>query len=241
MKPLKAQMDELAGGERELAELFAVAPTYRRNPVRKQLVKGMVLAGRRERRRPLGMALAAALFIAGTAAAATLGHQLLTSEEAPIARAPSPPEVHAPRQLAPAPVVARAPEPEQPAQPEAEVSEVAATAPAKPQHKLRTHHVAKRGKAQAPQATPAPGEDPTRVVQAIRALRQQGDAAKAQGLLNDYMKKNPNGLLSEEALALSIEAAHTRKDPKAKSYARRYLARFPGGRHSAFAKRVLAE
>jgi outer membrane protein assembly factor BamD (BamD/ComL family) len=79
------------------------------------------------------------------------------------------------------------------------------------------------------------------VVQAIRALRQQGDAAKAQGLLKDYMKKNPDGVLSEEALALSIEAAHTRKDPKAKAYARRYLARYPGGRHSGFAQRVLAE
>ena len=55
------------------------------------------------------------------------------------------------------------------------------------------------------------------------------------------MQANPQGALSEEALALSIEAAHARKDPAAKSHARRYLARYPAGRQRRLAERVLAE
>jgi len=46
--------------------------------------------------------------------------------------------------------------------------------------------------------------------------------------------------LVEDALALSIEAAAARKDPRAAEYARRYLARYPSGRFRGMAERVLA-
>jgi hypothetical protein len=85
------------------------------------------------------------------------------------------------------------------------------------------------------------GEDPMRVAEALRALRKEGDPERAQGLLADYLKTNPRGALSEEALALTIEAAHTRADPRAKAYARRYMARYPQGRHQALAQRVLKQ
>jgi hypothetical protein len=78
------------------------------------------------------------------------------------------------------------------------------------------------------------------VAEAVRALRKQGDAAKAQALLDQYLRSNPRGALAEDALALSIEAAAARKDPRAADYARRYLARYPNGRFRAVAERALS-
>ena len=85
-----------------------------------------------------------------------------------------------------------------------------------------------------------PGEDPSQVADAVRALRKQGDAARAQALLDQYLRANPHGALAEDALALSIEAAAARKDPHAADYARRYLARYPNGRFKTVAERALA-
>lgn len=65
------------------------------------------------------------------------------------------------------------------------------------------------------------------MVEALRALRKQGDAARAQQLLDQDLRRNPHGALSEHALALATEAAATRKDPRAADHARRYLARYP--------------
>jgi len=74
----------------------------------------------------------------------------------------------------------------------------------------------------------------------VRALRKQGDAARAQTLLDQYLKANPHGALAEDALALSIEAAAARKDPRAADYARRYLSRYPNGRFKSVAERAVA-
>ena len=80
------------------------------------------------------------------------------------------------------------------------------------------------------------GEDPTLVLEAIRALRTQGDAARASGLLSEYLRAHPRGVLSEDALALSIESAIARHDSRAAAdLGRRYLAQFPNGRYRAFA------
>jgi hypothetical protein len=87
---------------------------------------------------------------------------------------------------------------------------------------------------------PRAGEDPAQVAEAVRALRKQGDAARAQTLLDQYLRANPHGALAEDALALSIEAAAARKDPRASDYARRYLARYPNGRFRGVAERALS-
>lgn len=87
---------------------------------------------------------------------------------------------------------------------------------------------------------PRAGEDPSQVAEAVRALRKQGDAARAQVLLDQYLRANPRGALAEDALALSIEAAAARKDPRAADYARRYLARYPNGRFRGVAERALS-
>jgi hypothetical protein len=86
---------------------------------------------------------------------------------------------------------------------------------------------------------PRPGEDPTQVAEAVRALRKQRDPVRAQQLLDQYLRENPRGALAEDALALSIEAAAARKDPRAAEYARRYLARYPHGRLRSLAERVV--
>jgi hypothetical protein len=80
------------------------------------------------------------------------------------------------------------------------------------------------------------GEDPALVLQAIQALRNNGDPARASSLLSQYLSAHPRGVLSEDALALSIEAANARHDTRAASdLGRRYLAQFPAGRYRTFA------
>jgi hypothetical protein len=83
-------------------------------------------------------------------------------------------------------------------------------------------------------------EDPTPVLEAIRALRSSGDAARASALLSAYLRAYPGSVLSEDALALSIEAAVARHDPRsAAELERRYLARFPNGRYKSFASQTV--
>jgi hypothetical protein len=86
------------------------------------------------------------------------------------------------------------------------------------------------------------GEDPTLVLEAIRALRTQGDASRASALLAEYLRTHPRGVLSEDALALSIESAIARHDSRAAAdLGRRYLAKFPNGRYRAFASQAVPE
>lgn len=107
--------------------------------------------------------------------------------------------------------------------------EKAASAEAAPQERSR----AKRPAEEKPS-----GEDPTPVLAAIRAWRSDGDAARAQRLLDGYLRENPRGALAEDALALSIEVASARKDPRAVSRAKRYLAAYPKGRFRSLAEKV---
>jgi len=98
---------------------------------------------------------------------------------------------------------------------------------------------------------PAPrGESPSRasaspekvlVFDAMRALRREGHPERAAKLLEEYLRRYPSGSLSEEALALSIEAATALSDPKAKLLAERYLTRYPSGRFRAAAERARAK
>ncbi|MGA2450634.1 MAG: hypothetical protein ABTD50_18360 [Polyangiaceae bacterium] len=83
------------------------------------------------------------------------------------------------------------------------------------------------------------GEDPTPVLEAIAALRDRGDAVRAGALLADHLKAHPRGVLAEDALALSIEAAIARHDARAAfDLGHRYLSQFPNGRYRAFAARA---
>jgi outer membrane protein assembly factor BamD (BamD/ComL family) len=74
----------------------------------------------------------------------------------------------------------------------------------------------------------------------MRALRQDGQPDRAARSLDEYLKRHPDGELAEEALALSIEAATMRGDPRAKDIASRYLAKYPSGRFRSAAERARA-
>jgi TolA-binding protein len=99
-------------------------------------------------------------------------------------------------------------------------------------------------KESAPEAaTPtkaAPAQETALVMAAVRALRREHDPARAGLLLDDYLRRYPSGVLSEEALALAIEAASARGDARAAALARMYLARYPQGRFQ-HAARAAAE
>jgi hypothetical protein len=160
---------------------------------------------------------AAALCVAATAAAA--GYDWLSEG----AEAPTPSVRAAP----PEPQVVsawRAPASPPPASPSAVVVEPPPV----------ERNVARAAKA------PSAGEDPAQVMEAVRALRKQGDPKRAQALLDRYLARHPRGALAEDALALSIEAALAQGDARAADHARRYLSRFPNGRFRALAERALA-
>jgi hypothetical protein len=85
-------------------------------------------------------------------------------------------------------------------------------------------------------ALPATLEDGAEnVALAMERLRAQHDPSGALQLLSVYRRLHPTGMLSEEALALSIEAAAQIDPPRAHSLAKEYLARFPSGRFRALA------
>jgi hypothetical protein len=77
---------------------------------------------------------------------------------------------------------------------------------------------------------PAVVEDPAYVGGALRVLRTDHNPVRALQLLAKYLKAYPRGMLSEEALALSIEAATDLHSPSATTFAQRYLKEYPNGR-----------
>jgi hypothetical protein len=223
--------------EQRLAELFENGEQPEVDPFRKRRI--LVRIERGEVRRPvfwLRPVLVAALLLSGTAAFA-LGRGFVVqslrphTEPAGALTAPAASPVVA---VAPAPVV-HGPAP---AEPEAQApAALAANEPTPPEAAAGSAKNAHRVSARA-----RPGsEDPSDVVQAIQALRNDRDPSRAQTLLDDYLQTHPKGQLSEDALALSIEAASAKHDPRAADYARRYLSKFPHGRYRDVALRALAK
>jgi hypothetical protein len=217
---MKRLLEEAEPSMNELAQLVASAERHQTSPFAKRHVYSRIMREldappRRRWTRPAFLGVGA-LLIAATAAAAGFG--ILTPSSAPLAPTPSavvePPRE--PKRVVPPPVVAEQP----------------AAAPEEKLEKTNDRRLDKPLRA---------GEDPTQVAEAVRALRKQGDAARAQALLDQYLRSNPRGALAEDALALSIEAAAARKDPRAADYARRYLARYPNGRFRGMAERVLSK
>lgn len=232
MKRLVEELD-ISGADRGLAELVSHAEPYRSDPWRKRRVLVRVL--RKDRPAPffsLRSAVVALLFIGGTASAAVVGSRLIDDDvQEPIP--PTPSASPAPSPMQPAPSRSRA-EPKMKENVDEEAAEpVERSAPRHPP----AAHESSRSTAKRAVRSESP-EDPKRVINAIQALRRDKDPARAQALLESHLKQHPNGALAEEALALSIEAAVARKDPRAAVYAKRYLARYPNGRYRDFAARV---
>lgn len=238
---LKRLIDErgMQGTDEKLADLLRAAAPFEADPFRKRrvLVRLSRVQARHAARFWLRPAIIATLLVSGTATAA-LGHRYVAHGSGvfgfgPAATSAAP---HVPAQLTPAhtPLSARvgaSSAPENSVAPSATPTDALEPPvnPVRPASKGNGH------------ARPGSREDATHVVEAIQALRTARDPSRAQGLLNDYLKTHPHGALSEDALALSIEAASVQHDPRAADYARRYLVEFPHGRYRDLANRAVAQ
>jgi hypothetical protein len=121
-----------------------------------------------------------------------------------------------------------------------EVPAEAPLAPAPPHHERAVApHVHVDVRALKHAAMPVIDDEPTLVATAMRALRRDHDPVGAGRLLDDYLRRWPNGALIEEALALALEAANARGDARARAFATTYLQRFPSGRFGEAARRTL--
>jgi hypothetical protein len=216
-----------------LADLIKASEPVNVSQARKQRVLGQVLARQSVHRssdgawasfllRPafvLGL-----LLLAGATAAATLGRRAWIERHAEAPAAPTA-TATATATAAARPAVKRAP----PAPPAPIAAVQVQAPPARP---------AARG-GERLRATRA--EDPSRVVEAIAALRNQHDPVRAGTLLAEYLKIYPRGALAEEAVALSIEAAAARHSPSAAAFAEQYLRRYPSGRFRRTAEQALQQ
>jgi hypothetical protein len=237
MKRLIEERDELVALDRKLAELLNTAERFEPDPVRKRRVfHAVVTENARSARywwRPL---VVVALVLGGTATAAAFAVQRWAAREA---EAPAQVVSTVSKESQVSAAVPRgAPDPPAAVESAEPPAAEAAQEPVAASSKLRPARGAVKS---TPGAERVPGEDPTEMVQAIRALRKDQDPARAQRHLNQYLEDNPDGVLSEDALALSIEAAAQRGDPRAKDFARRYLSKYPNGRHREVALRALAK
>jgi hypothetical protein len=88
------------------------------------------------------------------------------------------------------------------------------------------------------EAPPPPDEEVALVRSAFDALRRDRDPREATRLLDNYLRRFPQGKLAEEALGLAIEATASLGDPRAAELAARYLVEYPRGRFRSAAERA---
>jgi len=93
----------------------------------------------------------------------------------------------------------------------------------------------------AKEMAPAPPrpEEAALVIAALRSLRREHNPTQAAALLQTYLTRFPQGVLTEEALAIAIEAAVARHDvPSARALAKQYVGRYPAGRFVGLARKT---
>jgi hypothetical protein len=238
------------------AALVAAIPGIEPSDARKERV-ARALSRDQRRRLPAHILrpgfVMAFLLVAGTVAAATVGRPFVRRAYERVLGATSfhssPGKMQRPREPrpslrpAPMPVVEEAPLSNS-APPAAAVSPPArAPASVTKAKKPSARVTATTDPSEAPQAETAPtpakapsAQESALVMSAVHALRRERDAVRAGVLLDDYLRRFPDGALAEEALALAIEAASTRGDRRAIDLAHRYLQRFPHGRFERAAR-----
>ena len=217
------------GAEAELIDLIEACAPVSVSDLAKKRSLGAVYQRHHQRRRTTRLAMrlalgAGVLLVAGAATAGAFGVRWRARPEPrPAALAVTAAPHHVARPLH-APAVEASPAPEIPTVP------AAATPASVPSVSVSSAH----------RAHVVRSEDPSLVVSAIQALRQDHDPARASHLLGAYLRTYPRGALVEEAIALSFEAADARQSTAAATFAQRYLRDYPQGRFRAAAERVLA-
>jgi hypothetical protein len=222
--------------EADAIDLVRSRERYQPPPGQKQRVRARILehrvdGGRGPSRRLLAVSIVAAAVIGVAGTSLALGGNWIarsyhafaagwhshSDRPEPLAETTAGTTARAPLEpLAPAPLV-EAPTPPEP------LADAPPRAPSAPSHAARQ-----------------PSEDDRLVFDAMRALRQENKPDRAARELDEYLRRHPQGELAEEALALSIEAALVRGDPRAKEMANRYLATYPKGRFRQVAERARA-
>lgn len=237
---MKRLVDELGleSGAERLADLFRTAAPFEADPFRKRRVFVSLsrVQPRRAARFGMRLQIVATLLVSGTAGAA-LGRHYVGEDTDYLGLGPAAPSATQQREPAPRPRLTRRVETGVPANDALAANsdfldEASNAAPSD------VPHSAPRSR---PRDQPESGEDATSVIEAIEALRTERDPWRARVLLNEYLKTYPRGVLTEDAHALSIEAASAQHDPRAADYARRYLSQFPHGKYQALANRAIAQ
>jgi hypothetical protein len=247
MQPLKEQGEPRYPLEADALSLLRAVERYEPPPGQKQRVTARLLArgsGGRARVMRAPMALAFLLCAAG-ASAAVSGPWLARSYRALVGAStdakPSESEVAAKKARTSARAIPRVePKPQVVADvaPEPEAGVGALQPPA--QRVVEPASAREETQSAARARSVASSEPASLVFGAMHALRREGRPDRAAKLLDEYRRRYPSGALAEEALALSVEAATLRGDPRAKALADAYLARYPGGQFQKAAERARA-
>jgi hypothetical protein len=232
VEPLNRTTTPIDDAEARLIDLLRAADPTTLPESRKQMSLAAILNPPRERsrrgpglRRP-AMALSVAL-LAGASAVAAVGAHLLVRDPAVVVAPAVPPSdepTPAPTRINSAPVraepaVSPIPTPMQPTMP---------SAPGAPRVRWSAGARAR-----------SEGENPSALMDAVKALRQDHDPVEASRLLREYLRRYPRGSLSEEARALSVEAAVARNGPDVPSLSKEYLRLYPNGRFRKAAQHAL--
>jgi hypothetical protein len=233
--------------EEVLADLIRASEPVAVTPARKQRVLNRVLL-RQTTRRPARSRLLRPVFVlgvislAGATATATIGRRAWIERRAQTNVRPQEPIalVSRPRHAHPkAAAVAADETAEETANDTADELLDAPAAPSPPPSRATPRAVRRPAHVSSRARTARSSEDPSRVFDAIQALRNERDPARASRLLAEYLARYPHGALAEEAVALSIEAAAARHSPSAATFAERYLRDYPGGRFRHTAEQAL--
>jgi hypothetical protein len=210
----KTAADETEG--RLIDLLSAAAPTALPDSQKRRSLEA-ILAPKREhfsRRFSLGrpaLVVGVLFLVAGVSAAATIGASWIKRRSAEDhAPAPQLAKPSLPIHVHSAPIVTFREEAPVVEDPVLELPKLAATA--------RSH------------ARAARGENPSALMKAVKALRQDHDPVRASRLLSEYLRLYPLGSLSEEARALAIAAARGQHSPNTIALADEYLRLYPHGR-----------
>jgi len=225
--------------EGEAATLLAAVPPHEAAPGMKQRVRTRLLAAPVERRRPgVRLVLVLAILAVASVAAAAVGTLMKKQRElaergrasAPVSQVGAATTASAVERLEPGVASENPPETPPP-------SEAPATTPPASE----TPSIVPSGASRSASKTTDELTEANLLLDATRALRHDGNPARAAELLAQYQKKFPRGALAEEALARSVESAAARGDARATTLAKRYLKLYPNGHFVAKAKRALEQ